>query len=469
MQSFFSPAAKQRQAVEHRKGARQCVAFPGAGGYVVKARYITMRAETVLAIFLAFFCVNWAWDIALTLLNLRHARRAAGAVPAAFAGIVDPETHSRSVKYTLAHGRFGLISSGVSSAALLGFILTGFMGFLDTLARGLHVHPYLEGILFMASVSFFFGVIQFPFSIYSTFVLEARFGFNRTTPRLFVLDMLKGLAVSAVIGIPVLVVLFWFMDRTGPFWWIWAFAATTAFQFVMSILAPMVIAPFFNKFTPLPDGTLKTRIFELAARLGFKTRGIFVVDSSKRSRHSNAYFTGLGRAKRIVLFDTLVASHTVEEIVSVLAHEIGHEKRHHITIGLAISTAVSLAGFWILSLLLPWPTLYTAFGFAQPGYPALLVLLAFCARPFVFWLQPLLSLRSRVQEYEADRYAVRGVGSAAGLKSALLRLSRDNLSNLSPHPLYSFFHYSHPTLAERIAALDRAETALVAERSLLSN
>jgi len=274
--------------------------------------------------------------------------------------------------------------------------------------------------------------------------------------------MLKGVAISAVIGIPVLIVLFWFMDRTGPFWWIWAFAAMTVFQIVMSILAPLVIAPLFNKFTPLPDGSLKDRINDLASRLGFRTRGIFVVDSSKRSRHTNAYFTGLGRAKRIVLFDTLVSSHTEEEIVSVLAHEIGHEKRHHVRNGLLLSAAVSLVGFWILSLLLHWTPLYEAFGFAQPGYPALLVLLAFCSPPFTFWLQPLFSLRSRRQEYEADRFAVKGVGSAAGLKSALLRLSRDNLSNLSPHPLYSFFHYSHPTLAERIAALDRAEKALQA-------
>jgi STE24 endopeptidase len=421
-----------------------------------------MNAKNILDLFLVFFALAWAWDFALTLLNLGHARKNAAAVPTAFAGIVDTATYSRSVQYTLTHGTFGLVSGSVSSAALLVVILTGFLGYLDTLARGLQVHPYLQGILFLASVSFLFGVVRFPFSVYSTFVVEARFGFNRTTPRLFVIDMLKGLAVSAVIGIPVLLVLFWFMDRTGPLWWIWAFAAMIVFQLVMSVLTPLVIAPFFNRFTRLPDGSLKDRITALASHLDFRTRGIFVVDSSKRSRHSNAYFTGLGRAKRIVLFDTLVSSHTEDEIVSVLAHEIGHEKRHHVTKGLVLSTAVSLAAFWILSLLLHWAPLYTAFGFAQPGYPALLVLLAFCSRPFTFWLQPLLSLRSRSQEYEADRFAVKGVGSAAGMKSALLRLSRDNLSNLSPHPLYSFFHYSHPTLAERIAALDRAEKALQA-------
>ena len=183
-----------------------------------------MRAETILIIFLVFFALDWGWDFALTLLNLGHVRKNADAVPAAFAGTVDAETHARSVKYTLTHGTFGLVSGAVSSAALLVVVLTGFLGYLDTLARGLHVHPYLQGILFMAAVSLLFGVIRFPFSLYSTFVIEARFGFNKTTPRLFVIDMLKGLAVSAVIGIPVLLGLFWFMDRTGPFWWIWAFA-----------------------------------------------------------------------------------------------------------------------------------------------------------------------------------------------------------------------------------------------------
>jgi STE24 endopeptidase len=417
-------------------------------------------AQWILLVFLLFFFLELAWDFTLTLLNLGHVRKNAAAVPAAFVGAVDAETHTRSVRYTLEHGRFGLVSGAVSSAALLAVVLTGFLGVLDSAARSVLVHPYFQGILFIAAVSVVFGVVQFPFAVYSTFVIEARFGFNKTTPKLFIIDMLKGLAISAVIGVPVLLGLFWFMDATGPFWWVWAFAAMTAFQLVMSILAPLVIAPMFNKFTPLPDGPLKDRIVELASRLRFRTRGIFVVDSSKRSRHSNAYFTGLGRAKRIVLFDTLVSSHTEEEIVSVLAHEIGHEKRNHIKKGLAISIVVSLAGFWILSLLLHWAPLYQAFGFAQPGYHSLLVLLAFCSGPFTFFLQPLFTMRSRKQEYEADRFAVQGVGSGAGLKSALLRLSRDNLSNLSPHPMYSFFHYSHPTLAERIAALDRAEASL---------
>jgi STE24 endopeptidase len=419
-----------------------------------------MGAQGILILYLVFFFLDLGWDVTLTLLNLSHVRKNAAAVPAAFAGIVDPETHARSVSYTLTHGKFGLLSGAVSAAAVLAVVLSGFLGYLDGLARSVPIHPWFQGLLLVAAVSVVFSVVRLPFSLYSTFVIEARFGFNRTTLKLFLVDMLKGLAISVVLGVPVLLALFWFVDSSGALWWVWAFAALTAFQLVMSILAPLVIAPMFNKFTPLPQGPLRERILRLAQHLKFRTRGIFVVDSSRRSRHSNAYFTGLGRAKRIVLFDTLVSSHTEEEIVSVLAHEIGHEKRAHIKKGLAISIGLSLVGFFILSLLLHWAPLYMAFGFSQPSTAALLVLLAFCSGPFTFFLQPLFTLRSRKQEYEADRFAVQGVGSAAGLKSALLRLSRDNLSNLSPHPLYSFFHYSHPTLAERLAALDRVEQTL---------
>ena len=420
-----------------------------------------MSAQAIILVFVAVWLLDLGWDTALSLLNLAHVRRNAAAVPPQFAGVVTVETHARSVSYTLARGRFGLLAGTVSSAALLAIALSGFLGVLDGLARSLPVHPYLQGVIFIAETSFLFWLLTLPFSLYSTFSIETRFGFNRTTPKLYLVDMLKGLGVSTVIGIPVLLGLFWFMDRTGRFWWIWAFGAMTAFQLIMSILSPLVIAPLFNKFTPLAEGPLKERIMALAGKLGFRTRGIFVVDGSRRSRHSNAYFTGLGRAKRIVLFDTLLGSGaSEEEILSVLAHEIGHEKRNHLKKGLAVSLSLSLAGFWILSLLLTWTPLYEAFGFRQPGYHSLLVLIAFCSGPFTFFLQPLFAAWSRRHEYEADRFAVQGVGTAAGMRSALLRLSKDNLSNLTPHPLYSFFHYSHPTLAERLAALERCEKTL---------
>ncbi len=419
-----------------------------------------MSARGILLLYLFFFFLEYFWELALSLLNLAYVKKNAAAVPRAFAGVVDARTYARSVSYTLIRGRFGLLAGAFSAAALLAIILSGSLGFVDDAVRALPIHPYLQGILVIAIVSLVFWVLALPFSLYSTFSIEARFGFNRTTPGLYIVDTLKGFAISAVIGVPVLLGLFWFMDRTGRFWWIWAFAAMSVFQVVMSILAPLVIAPMFNKFTPLPEGELKEAIMALAGKLRFRTRGIFVVDSSKRSRHSNAYFTGLGRAKRIVLFDTLVASSTTEEILSVLAHEIGHEKKNHVKKGIAVSLVFSLVGFWIVSLLLPFLPLYQAFGFHRAGYHAILILLAFCSGPFTFFLQPLASIWSRRHEYEADRFAVEGVGSAAGLISALLRLTRENLGNLTPHPLYSFFHYSHPTLGERIAALEKAEQRL---------
>jgi STE24 endopeptidase len=414
--------------------------------------------------YLAFFSLELCWDVCLTLLNLRHARRHAGAVPAAFAGAVDGETYTRSVSYTLARGRLGLLAGAVSSAALLAAVLTGFLGIVDAGMRLLPVHRYLQGFLFIACLSLLSWLIGLPFSLASTFSVEARFGFNRVTPRLFVVDALKGLAVSAVIAVPVLLGLFWFMDAAGGLWWVWAFAAMSAFQIVMSTLYPIVIAPLFNKFTPLPEGPLREAILGLAARLSFRAKGVFVMDGSRRSRHSNAYFTGLGRAKRIVLFDTLVGSADQEEILSVLSHEIGHARRHHLRKGLAVSLALSLAGFWVAGLLLRWPPLFQAFGFREVSPHALLVLLAFCAGPFTFFLTPLFSMWSRRHEYEADRFAVDATGSAGGMRSALLRLCRENLSNLAPHPLYSFFHYTHPTLAERIAALDAHEARIKGEK-----
>jgi STE24 endopeptidase len=228
---------------------------------------------------------------------------------------------------------------------LLAIVVSGLLGSLDQLARALPVHPYVQGMVFIAAVSFGAWVLRLPFALYSTFGIEARFGFNRTTIRLFIMDALKGFAISVVIGVPALAALFWFMDRTGPLWWVWAFAATTIFQLGMNILSPMVIAPMFNRFTPLPEGALKDRILSLARSLGFRTRGIYAVDSSRRSRHSNAYFTGLGPVKRIVLYDTLLATGSEEEIVSVLAHEIGHEKLNHVRQSIIVSIILSLAGF----------------------------------------------------------------------------------------------------------------------------
>ncbi len=422
-----------------------------------------MQPRTIILIWTGLFLLQHGWSMLLAVLNLRHVRRNAAAIPAAFAAVVDPPTYARSVSYTLVRGRFAVLAGGIGAVVLLAVVLSGGLGLADRLASRIPAGGYLQGIAFLFALSLFFWITSLPLLLYSTFVIEARFGFNRTTPRLFVVDTLKSLALSAALGVPVLLGLFWFMDHAGRLWWVWAFLALTAFELVLNVIYPLVIAPWFNRFTPLAEGTLRTRILELAGRLGLRAKGIYVMDGSRRSRHSNAYFTGLGRSKRVVLFDTLAKTMSEEEILAVLAHEIGHERRHHVTKGLAVSVVVGIVGFWILSLLVPWTPLYQAFGFGGPSAAAILAILALCSGPFTFWLSPLGSLWSRRNEYEADRFAVDGTGGATAMVSALLRLTKDNLSNLTPHPLYSFWHYSHPTIAERIAAVEAYGAAKAAD------
>jgi STE24 endopeptidase len=410
--------------------------------------------NAIFVLWLCLFAIEQAWLWLLAGLNLRHVRRHASEIPPAFAGTVDPGTRARSVAYTLERGRFGLFATLVSAAITVTVVTTGLLGALDAACARLPLGPYLRGVIFLFAVSLGSWLAGLPFSLYATFSIEARFGFNRTTPKIFALDTLKNLAVSVAIGLPVLLGLFWFMDRAGRWWWVWAFFALTAFELVMTLVYPLVIAPLFNKFAPLPEGTLRERILALAERLAFRTKGIFVMDASRRSRHGNAYFTGLGPVTRIVLFDTLVSTMSEDEVLAVLAHEIGHERRHHVRKGLALSIVLGLAGFWLLSLIVPWEALYRAFGFDRASSHAILVVLALASGPVTFAFRPLFSLWSRRHEREADRFAVDATGGAGAMVSALVRLSKDNLSNLTPHPWYSFYHYSHPTTAERVAGLE---------------
>jgi len=413
-----------------------------------------MTPRAILALWLALLAAEQAWLVLLAVLNLRHVRRHAADIPPAFAAAVDPGTRARSVAYTIERSRFGLAASLISAALPAAAVAAGLLGLLDDACARIPVGPYLRGAVFVLAVSICSWIAGLPFSLYATFSIEARYGFNRTTPKTFALDTLKSLALSLAIGVPVLLGLFWFMDRTGRWWWVWAFLALTAFELVVNLLYPLVIAPLFNRFTPLPEGTLRDRILGLARKTGFRTKGIFVMDASRRSRHGNAYFTGLGPVKRIVLFDTLVSTMGEDELIAVLAHEIGHERRRHVRKSLAVSIALGLAGFWVLSLLVPWEALYRAFGFARASSHAILVVLALASGPVTFAFRPLSSLWSRRHEREADRFAVDATGSAEGMVSALVHLSKDSLVNLTPHPWYSFYHYSHPTVSERVAALE---------------
>ncbi|MEW5815963.1 MAG: M48 family metallopeptidase [Spirochaetota bacterium] len=414
-----------------------------------------MSSQAILIIYLSFFAAEFIFENFLTFLNINSVVKHRGKVPEIFKEYIAPEKFELSTEYTLARSRFSLLTSAISAILLLFIVLSGALGIIDTWVKALSIPGYLHGIVYIFIISLVFKFISLPFSLYSQFVIEARFGFNRMTIPLFFLDLLKGVLVSAVIMLPLLAGLFWFMDRAGEYWWSLAFAFIVVFQLLITILYPLVIAPLFNKFTPLEDGPLKEKLENLAGKLSFKTKGIFVMDGSKRSKHSNAYFTGLGRSKRIVLFDTLVKLFTPDELSAVLAHEIGHAKRRHVVKGLVLSLALMCAGLFIVSLLLHVEPLFKAFGFSRPSNYGILVVLSFCSGPFTFFLTPLFTAWSRKHEYEADRFAVDATGGADGLKNALITLGKDNLSNLTPHPLYSFYHYSHPTLGERIKAIEK--------------
>jgi STE24 endopeptidase len=307
---------------------------------------------------------------------------------------------------------------------------------------------------FLALLSLAAAIASLPFALYRTFVLEARFGFNRTTPRTWLLDRVKSLLVQVAIGLPLLYAVYAFMRFTGGLWWVWLFGFLVAVQVVLLWLYPSVIAPLFNRFAPLPDGPLRARLEALSRDAGFRNRGLFVMDASRRSGHSNAYFTGLFRP-RIVLFDTLVEQMSVDEAASVLAHEIGHYRAHHVERRLALGLASTLVALFVLSRLVAWPPLHAAFGFDAPTLHGAVALFGLGGGAFVFWLQPLAARLSRRHEYEADRFALRLARAPAALRSALLRLSGENLSNLHPHPWYSAWDSGHPALVGRLAAIDR--------------
>lgn len=422
-----------------------------------------MTGTQILTFYLIFFILEFAWETLLDVLNIRYVRANADAPPDAFKAVVDSETYKKSVDYTITKARFGLISSAFSSGFLLFIILSGSLGVIDQKVARLGLGEYTHGVIYVFALSILFSLVSLPFSLYSTFVIEEKFGFNKLTFKLFVIDLLKSLLLAAILLTPLLYALFWFMDTTGVYWWLYAFLFITTFQLLMIVIYPTFIAPIFNKFTPLEEGRLKEMILAIAKKCAFRTSGIFKMDGSKRSKHSNAYFTGIGRTKRIVLFDTLIETLTESQVVSVLAHEIGHEKKNHIKKVLAVSLLSMLAGLFVLSLLLHYEPFFQAFGISAPSFHTAVVIFGFCAGPFTFFLSPLSSILSRKYEYQADRFAVSATGAAEGLKNALLKLSKDNLSNLTPHPWYSFYHYSHPTLAERLAAMEAFEKTLALE------
>jgi STE24 endopeptidase len=396
-------------------------------------------------------------ELVLSAVNRAEVRRHAGAPPPGVAAIMDPATYQKSVAYTLARSRFGDLTTVFDTLVLALVIFGGVLPVLYSAIVGWSGPDAMwTRALFILLASVLISIPSLPFEWWEQFRLEGKFGFNKATPGLWVMDKLKGMLVMFVIGFPLLWALLSLVGWAGDTWWIWGFALMFGFQLLMLILYPKVILPLFNKLTPLPDGELRTRLLALGDRTGFEAKTIEVIDGSKRSGHSNAYFTGFGRFRRIVLFDTLIAQLSAEELEAVLAHEIGHYRRGHIPKMIAMSAVMMFAGFAAIAWLARSPWFNTAFGFPLGEIAPSFLLFGLLSGLLTFWFAPLSNILSRKYEYEADAFAREAMGGPASMIGALRKLAQKNLSNLTPHPWFSGFHYSHPTLVEREAALLKA-------------
>ena len=391
--------------------------------------------------------------------QMRHVAAHRHQVPALFAGRVSLASHQRAADYTLAKGRFGLLATAFGSVLLLGWTLLGGLDALNVLVRDAVLAPggpMAYQLALLAAFALIGGLLDMPFELYSTFRIEQQHGFNRTGWRLYLADLVKGLAVGSLIGLPLAAGMLWIMGATGGLWWLWAWGAWTAFQLLVMVAYPTLIAPLFNTFKPLADEGLKARVQALMQRCGFAVQGLFVMDGSKRSAHGNAYFTGLGAAKRVVFYDTLLNKLSPPEVEAVLAHELGHFKHQHVRQRLVMMVLLSLAGLALLGWLARQPGFYLGLG-VQPNLAApndaLALLLFMTALPvYGYFISPLMAQMSRRHEFQADAFACDQADGQA-LSSALLKLHQDNAATLTPDPLYVRFYYSHPPTPERLAAL----------------
>ena len=401
---------------------------------------------------LAILLISYLLDLTVALLNLRSLRPE---LPSEFAGIYEADQYARSQEYTRVNTRFSLIQSTVGLVLTLTFILAGGFNLVDLAARSFGLSSIPTGLLFTGMLGLLTAVLNLPFSIYSTFVIEQRFGFNTTTVATFILDGCKAVLLTVVLGGPLLAAVLWFFESSGSLAWLFCWAAAVAFILVMQFLAPVVIMPLFNKFIPLAAGELKEAITRYAAAQQFAIQGIYTMDGSKRSTRANAFFTGFGRFRRIVFFDTLMDKLAASEIVAVLAHEMGHYKLKHIPVMMALSVLQMGLLFFILSLFLGNQGLFAAFGMEHLSVYAGLVFFGFLYAPISTLLAIGFNAFSRHNEYQADRFATQTGIEGEALISGLKKLSVSNLSNLTPHPLHVFLNYSHPPILARIEALRR--------------
>ena len=418
-----------------------------------------MSSLAFSVLFVVFFVLTLGLRFWLANRQIRHVLRHRGQVPGEFAPKVSLETHQKAADYTVAKTRFGIVSLLWGGLVLVGFTLLGGLQALSTWLLQLSGPGMAHQLLLVAAFAVVSGVLDLPFEYYRQFVLEQRFGFNKMTVKLWIVDGLKGALIGAVIGLPLLWVVLTLMESTGSLWWFWTWLVWSAFQLLMMVLYPSVIAPLFNKFTPLADESLKQRIEGLMTRVGFASKGLFVMDGSRRSAHGNAYFSGFGAAKRIVFFDTLIERLAPHEIEAVLAHELGHFKLRHIVKRIVVLFALSLAFLALLGYLKEQSWFYTGLGVTPmlqaPNDAMALLLFALVLPIFTFVFGPLSAITSRKHEFEADAFAAQH-SDANHLVSALVKMYEDNASTLTPDPLHSAFYDSHPPASVRIAHLNGA-------------
>lgn len=405
--------------------------------------------------FLIILCailIEYTTGLAANLLNLKSLRLE---LPPAAEGIYPPEDYRKSQEYIRTNTRFDFVASTFSLVVLLSFWFAGGFNYLDQIVRSWGFAPVLSGLFYIGILLIGYGLLMLPFSIYDTFVIEERFGFNRTTRRTFLMDRIKSLGLAAVIGAALLSGVLALFEYVGYYAWIYCWMGVTVFSLILEYVAPTWIMPLFNKFTPLEPGELKEAILSYARSVDFPIKNVFVMDGSRRSSKSNAFFTGFGRNKRIALFDTLIKKHTVPELVAVLAHEIGHYKKKHILQGTIINIAHLGLLFFVLSIFLDSPGLYDAFYMDQPSVYSGILFFGLLYTPLEMILSVAMNALSRKNEYEADRFAAQTVEHPQHLTQALKKLYTGNLSNLTPHPFYVFLNYSHPPLLQRIRAILR--------------
>lgn len=411
-----------------------------------------MVSEPLILLFLLPYLAASVFEHFLVWSNDRHQARMGKRIPEVFQGTLDQQGVEKMRRYASDRNRFSTLHRITADLLLITALLSGWIQALDRLVHPLP--PLLAGLLFMGILGLVSLLASLPFDWAHAFIVEKRHGFSTKTPRIWGQDQIKGFLLSLVLGTPLLAAVLASFLFAGSSWWILAFALIMGFQVLMIFVYPLCIAPLFNTFTPLPEGSLRERIFQLCKETGLDVRDVLVMDASRRTAHTNAYMTGLGRSRRVVLYDSLLEKHPEEEILAILAHEIGHWKFRHLPRQVFFFGCIAFLFLALAGKLLAWPFLYQVFSFEQASAHAGLFLLILFWTPAALILSPLSSTLSRRAEYSADAFARKSTGSGKGLQKALLRMAKDNLANIAPHPLYVFFHYTHPPLKERIEALE---------------